>query len=489
MTIRVNVNHLSPYLNLSYDELEERNLAAKYCVGARSFHDDSVNMAYYVDYLKKESKIKAVTVCFSDMEGRLYMLDYDKKYFMQHHDGLMINGEKVYGPREKEHTPYLRLLINWASFRWLPADLFGVGKVLVFASIRASGEEECGFDARSLLCNYLEKIRNQEGLAITASLESEGFLFDGVDSEQNYRDESGFQLISKGGYFHALPGDPLKKFIDRFADVKRCLGFENEGDQPELAPSQFELNYRPCDPLVAADQLQMYKVLARQIAASMGYSASFLPKPISSIHGSGARCLLSVSKHGKDIWAGKSTKWGISSVAEGFVQRILGAANELSLVFNPSVNAYRRLESDIGAPTQIKATLNEGSSIVKVPPSKAGRAVVQVSCLSPDINPYLALYSILRTGFEGHPYRSVEAGSSSRRSRTRCLPDNIHDAIRHFRSSEWVSELLGSGFKEEFVAQKQVRASRSPKSLGRLVKESEILYHHEVTNQFLWSQF
>ena len=102
--------------------------------------------------------------------------------------------------------------------------------------------------------------------------------------------------MNTGGYYHSLPGDTLRTFIDKAAEVQRAMGFENEKDHPEVAPSQFEINYSYADVVTAADQIQLYKFLCRQVARSMGLTASFLPKPVVGVNGSGMHTNVSVRR-------------------------------------------------------------------------------------------------------------------------------------------------------------------------------------------------
>ena len=108
-----------------------------------------------------------------------------------------------------------------------------------------------------------------------AANEIEGFLFRGRDAEQRYHENGQFQFISTGGYYHSLPGDDLRRFIDTAAEVQRAMGFANEKDHPEVAPSQFEMNYSYTEALVSADQVQLYKLLCRQVAQSFDMTACF----------------------------------------------------------------------------------------------------------------------------------------------------------------------------------------------------------------------
>ena len=109
-----------------------------------------------------------------------------------------------------------------------------------------------------------------------AASEIEGFLVEGINAEQHFSEKSGFELITMGGYYHSLPLDTLRQFIDRAAEAQRAMGFRNEKDHPEVAPSQFEMNFSYSHALRAADQIQLYKLICRQIARSMGCSEGAL---------------------------------------------------------------------------------------------------------------------------------------------------------------------------------------------------------------------
>ena len=124
---------LRTFLEIPYDELEERNLEAKKKQLDRV--SSSELEKHYLKYLEKEKSIKAVTVCFSDLEGRFHMLDYDKKFLLGSHDNLTFDGSSIRGFSMVSESD-LRLAIDWGSFRWLPSDVFGPGKVIVFGLIQ-----------------------------------------------------------------------------------------------------------------------------------------------------------------------------------------------------------------------------------------------------------------------------------------------------------------------------------------------------------------
>ncbi|MEZ4752994.1 MAG: glutamine synthetase family protein [Bdellovibrionota bacterium] len=475
---------LRQFLEIPYDELEVKNLEAKQKQLDRT--PDNQLRDFYLKYLEAEDKVKAVTVCFSDLEGRFHMLDYDKKFLLGSHDNLTFDGSSVRGFAQVEESD-LRLEVDWGSFRWLPTDVFGPGKVIVFGLVKNHDGTPYPSDMRGRLKIYNEELLSQHGYITNFAVECEGFIFKGLRAEQHYQSRTGFEMVSSGGYYNSLPNDPLRLFIDAFAEAKRAMGFENEKDHPEVAPSQFELNYKYTDVLVAADQLQLYKLLARQVAANMGYTASFLPKPVAGINGSGMHTNISITKDGKNLFFDKSGEEGLSEMAWSFIDRLLYSANDICLTLNPSVNAYRRLDPAYEAPNQIKASAVDRTSMVRIPLGNEKSARVEVRTVAPDANPYLAFYTMLRTGFDG-PIDEAQR-DENRRTRTRILPGNIYDGIRLFKQSAYMAEILGQDVKDKYIGQKMASADRCPKDLGTLVKTEEILFHHEVTNQYIWGRF
>jgi glutamine synthetase len=473
---------LRDFLEIPYEKLEEMNLAAK--AERMSGKNPDLIREARMKYLRDEKRIKAVTVCFTDLEGRFHMLDYDKKFLLGAADNLTFDGSSIRGFSRQAESD-LRLGIDWPAFYWLPADVFGPGKVLVFGEVQDQDGSPYAGDLRARLKTY-SKAQAAKGLTLNVSNEIEGFLLKGRDAERHYPETGRFEFISTGGYYHSLPGDPLRAFIDTAAEVQRALGFGNEKDHPEVAPSQFEMNYSYAAAMVGADQVQLYKLIARQVAAQSELTASFLPKPVAGVNGNGMHTNMSVSRKGKNLfWDGKG-KDHLSTAAWDFIQRTLASANDLCLILNPSVNAYRRLDPHFEAPNQIKVSASDRGSMVRIPLGNERSARIEVRSIAPDVNPYMAIYALFRTGLEGP---LTEDEGEGKRARTRFLPDNIQDALRIFKASKWAQELLGADVHEKYCEVKLAAAERSPKALGTRIKRSEIIFHHEVTNQYLWSQF
>src|ERR1700743_1006613 len=293
------VNELRNFLALTYDELEQMNLQAKEQrrnrVAAHKIQEERIK------YLTDEKRIKAVTVLFSDLEGRLHMLDYDKKFLIKSWDNLTFDGSSIRGFTAQRESD-LRLGLDWSSFYWAPADIFGSGKVLVFGEVIDKGGTPYSADIRGALKTFAEQMHKKEGYTLNAANEIEGFLFQGADAERRYHETGKFDYVNTGGYYHSLPGDPLRTFIDTTAEVQRAMGFQNEKDAPEVAAPQFEINYSYAEVVAAADNIQLYKFICRQVATKMGYTASFLPKPVVGVNGSGMHTNVSVSKGGKNLF-------------------------------------------------------------------------------------------------------------------------------------------------------------------------------------------
>jgi glutamine synthetase len=123
--------------------------------------------------------------------------------------------------------------------------------------------------------------------------------------------------------------------------------------------------------------------------------------------------------------------------------------------------------------------------MVRIPLGNERSKRVEVRSVAPDANPYMAIYAMMRTGLEG----PVSEKDDDRKERTRFLPDNIYDAMRLFKTSEFTKKLLGEEVALKYAELKLASAERCPKALGSMIKNAEIQFHHEVTNQYLWSQF
>src|ERR1022692_1595970 len=327
-------NELRNFLALTYGELEDLNIKAK---EQRKNRIDSHKLQEErLKYLTDEKRIKAVTLCFSDLEGRLHMLDYDKKFLVKSWDNLTFDGSSIRGFTAQRESD-LRLHMDWSAFYWGPSDVFGAGKVMVFGEVIDKDGSPYTADIRGVLKGYAQSLYEKNGYTLNAANEIEGFIFKGEDAERRYHETGKFEYVNTGGYYHSLPGDPLRHFIDRSAEVQRAMGFENEKDHPEVAPSQFEINYSYAEVVAAADQIQLYKLICRQVATNMGMTACFLPKPVVGVNGSGMHTNVSVTQNKLNLMWDEKGQEQLSTFGWDFIDRILTHALDICLILNPSV--------------------------------------------------------------------------------------------------------------------------------------------------------
>src|SRR6202011_3184048 len=173
-------NELQDFLRLPYAELEELNLHAKEQrmkrVPIHQIQEERIK------YLTDEKRIKALTLLFSDLEGRLHMLDYDKKFLLKSWDNLTFDGSSIRGFTAQRESD-LRLSMDWSSFYWAPADIFGAGKVLVFGEVIDKDGSPYSADIRGVLKAYAKRLYDTNGYTLNAANEIEGFLFNGADAE------------------------------------------------------------------------------------------------------------------------------------------------------------------------------------------------------------------------------------------------------------------------------------------------------------------
>jgi glutamine synthetase len=337
---------------------------------------------------------------------------------------------------------------------------------------------------RGVLKSYSQEMFKKNGYTLNAANEIEGFVFKGEDAERRYNETGKFEYVNTGGYYHSLPGDPLRTFVDTTAEVQRAMGFQNEKDHPEVAPSQFEINYSYGEVVDAADRIQLYKLICRQVARKMGLTASFLPKPVVGVNGSGMHTNVSISKDDKNLFWDPKGEEMLSKFGWEFIDRILTHANDICLMLNPSVNAFRRLDPHFEAPNQIIASPVDRGSMVRVPIGNHRSMRVEVRSVAPDSNPYMVMLAVFKTGIAGDT-----AKIKNLRQAERYLPDNIYTALENFRNAEWTTKLLGADVKGRYGDLKQAAADRCPRLLGTIVKAPEVQFHHEVYNQYLWNQF
>ena len=176
-----------------------------------------------------------------------------------------------------------------------------------------------------------------------------------------------------------------------------------------------------------------------------GLTASFLPKPVVGVNGNGMHTNVSISKGGKNLFWDPKGEEKLSKLGWSFVDRILTHGNDICLLLNASVNAYRRLDPHFEAPNQIKASAVDRGSMIRIPIGNEKSMRVEVRSVAPDANPYMVMLSIFKTGLDGDT-----AKIKNLRQAERYLPDNVYDALANFKKADWTTELLGEDVKDRY---------------------------------------
>ena len=244
-----------------------------------------------------------------DLEGRIHLLDYDKKFLVKSYDNLTFDGLSIQElPRSTRAT--CAWVLDWSAFYMVPADVFGTGKALVFGTVIDKGGEPYSGDMRGVLKDYSDKLYKEKGWTLNAANEIEGFLFKARDAERTYHETGKFEFVNTGGHRLAAGSIRCASSSTPPLEVQRAMGFGRPKRRTtfEVAPSQFEINYGYGEVVAAADQIQLYKLLCRQVAGNMGYTASFLPKPVVGVNGSGMHTNMSISEALNLFWDEKDRR-------------------------------------------------------------------------------------------------------------------------------------------------------------------------------------
>ena len=415
------------------------------------------------------------------------MLDYDKKFLLKSADNLTFDGSSIRGFSQQAESD-LRLAIDWPAFYWLPSDIFGPGKVLVFGEVL----ERDGTPYRADMRARLKALRRQA-------------VREGRHGLPRRQRDRGLPL--QGPRRRApLPRDrQLRVHLHRrllpLAARRRAAAVHRHRRRGAAGDG---LRQREGPPrggaLAVRDELQLHRGddrrrpgAALQAALPPGRGAHGHDRVLPAQAGDRRQRQRHAHQPVADAQAARTcsttrrARTGSSEPGWDFIDRILASATDICLVLNSSVNAYRRLDPHFEAPNQIKASADR-PRLDGAHPARQRAARRASRCARSRPTPTRTWRST-RCSAPGSKGRSREEDDETSAPRTRFLPDNIYDAIRLFKGSRFVPELLGEEVHAQVRRAEAGPAERCPKALGTLIKAAEVQFHHEVTNQYLWSQF
>jgi glutamine synthetase len=376
-------------------------------------------------------------------------------------DGMTFDGSAIDGFSRVQESDVLAKP-DPATFQVLPwhADGTAVARVVCdIFNIDGTPFEGC---PRHVLRRALETAR-QRGFTFFAAPEIEFFYF--ADSDPSH---APIQLDT-GSYFELRANDTAHRLLEESVLTLEEMGIPVEHAQHEDAPSQHEIDLRYTDALSMADTVMTTRLVVKETARRMGVHASFMPKPVAGIQGSGMHTHMSLFKGGDNAFADPSDAYGLSAVAKGFIAGLLRHAPETAAVTNQWVNSYKRLVSGYEAPVAVSWARNNRSALVRVPVVKSGRVEsTRVEYRAPDsaCNPYLAFAVMLASGLSGiengyelPPEADANLYSMSAedlaRAGIRSLPGSLSEAVAEMERSELMASVLGDHVFEWFIRNKR----------------------------------
>lgn len=378
-------------------------------------------------------------------------------------NNLMFDGSSIEGfVRINESDMYLYPdLSTFMIFPWT-TDTHG-GKVARFiADVYTSDRKPFLGDPRYALKRQLLRAEKDGFTNFNIGTEPEFFLFK-LDEDG----QATMKLNDKGGYFDLAPLDMGENVRREIVLTLEQMGFEVEAAHHEVAEGQHEVDFKYADALEQADNIQTFKLVVKTIARKNGYYASFMPKPVAGINGSGMHTNMSLFNKQGNAFADANDEMGLSAVAYNFLGGILEHAAAYTVLTNPTVNSYKRLTPGFEAPVYIAWSASNRSPMVRVPSSRGQSTRLELRSVDPTANPYIALAAILASGLDGvekglEPSNSVDKNiylmdeNERQKSGIKDLPDTLLAAIKEFENDEIVKESVGEHIADKFIEAKKL---------------------------------
>ncbi|BCR36076.1 type I glutamate--ammonia ligase [Mariniplasma anaerobium] len=409
----------------------------------------------------KENNVKYVRLQFTDMLGVVKNVEIPVTNLERAlSNEIMFDGSSIQGfVRIDEADMYLYPdLSTWLILEW---ETLSEGKVArLICDIYTTEHVPFDGDPRFILKRNLERMKSLGFEKFNVGVEPEFFLFK--------LDEHGrptMEFSDLGGYFDLAP-------IDGSEDVRRDIvlelekmGFDMEVSHHEVAFGQHEINFHFDNALEACDNIQTFKIVVKNVARRHGYHATFMPKPIQGINGSGMHTNCSLSKDGVNLFYDPTTHNQLSETALKFIAGVMKHAQEFALVTNPTVNSYKRLVPGYEAPCYISWSDANRSTMIRIPAARGNATRIEVRSVDASANPYLAISGVLASGLYGiennlktlSPIKkNLFKMSDAERKRLgiKNLPESLKEAVDNFSSSSLMKETIGDFLFEKLIEAK-----------------------------------
>lgn len=415
------------------------------------------------DILKyvKENDIRFIRLQFTDILGTLKNVAITATQLEKAlNNECMFDGSSIEGFVRIEESD-MKLypdLSSFVQFPWRPVP--DTVARLICDVYKHDGRPFDG-SPRQVLKNVLDNAA-KDGFTFNVGPECEFFLF--------RKDEDGkptLKTFDSAGYFDMGPVDPGEDVRRDIVLTLEKMGFEIEASHHECARGQHEIDFKYGDALTTADRVMTFKLAVKTIADKHGLHATFMPKPIFGIAGSGMHLNLSMSKDGNNVFYDETDKIGLSKTAYSFIAGIMDHIKGITAITNPLVNSYKRLVPEFEAPVYIAWSAQNRSPLIRVPAARGKGTRIELRSADPSANPYLALAVTIAAGLDGVrrgllPPAAVDGNIYSMTAAQRkkhhigSLPASLEEAINELQKDKFVCQVLGQHVLEKYVEAKKL---------------------------------
>jgi glutamine synthetase len=408
----------------------------------------------------EQQKVKFLRLQFTDILGTIKNVEIPNRQFEDALDGkVMFDGSSIEGfVRIEESDMYLRPdLATFCVFPWSGPTGENVAR-LICDIYNPDGTPFVGCPRTTL--KRVIALAQARGVTMKAGPEAEFFLF------QSRQGRPTTESHDAASYFDLSP-------VDQGEDVRReivlaleAMGFHVEAAHHEVAPGQHEIDLRYDDVLTTADNISTFRFVVKNVAIRNGLHATFMPKPIYGINGSGMHTHMSLFSKGTNVFFDADAPMQLSRTCLNYIGGVLRHAKGFCAITNPLVNSYKRLVPGYEAPTAVAWSEKNRSPLVRVPAARGGATRIELRMPDPACNPYLALAVMLRAGLDGIE-KNIDPGppinknifTMSHRERRHLrideLPGNLSEALDELEKDDLVRETLGEHLFEHFLAAKR----------------------------------
>ncbi|MBO9128921.1 type I glutamate--ammonia ligase [Bacillus sp. 165] len=422
---------------------------------AKYTKDDIFRMA-------QEENVKYIRLQFTDLLGIIKNVEIPVSQLEKALDNkMMFDGSSIEGfVRIEESDMYLYPdLDTWVVFPWTAEK----GKVarLICDIYNPDGTPFDG-DPRNNLRRILKEMEALGFTSFNLGPEPEFFLFK-VDEKGNPT----LELNDNGGYFDLAPTDLGENCRRDIVLELEEMGFEIEASHHEVAPGQHEIDFKYADAIKACDDIQTFKLVVKTIARKHGLHATFMPKPLFGVNGSGMHCNLSLFRGNENSFFDPNGDLQLSETARHFIAGIVKHAPNFTAVTNPTVNSYKRLVPGYEAPCYVAWSARNRSPLIRIPASRGLSTRVEVRSVDPAANPYLAMAVLLAAGLDGVKNklaapapvdRNIYVMTKEEREKAGIvdLPATLAHALDNLKTDEIICSALGNHLLEHFIEAKEI---------------------------------